>query len=154
MLGNLRGGNICSEIPLTLFSRLNLTLFDLLVLATPNFILKWFFLIVAFQKFPNHSSLIVLSTPFICKVYIYKTWNKIRRIPHGTFKDLYRLLNSGVNVRTSRGAAARLQKSFFSYLKMVSWHTRQASPSQIYLILQPEECASVIAENIQSNLRS
>ena len=43
-------------------------------------------------------------------------WNKIRRIPPGTFKDLYHLLKTGKNVRQSRGAKARLEKwaIFFS----------------------------------------
>ena len=37
-------------------------------------------------------------------------WNKIRRIPPKTFKDLQHLLKTGVNPRKPRGAKARLQK--------------------------------------------
>ena len=37
-------------------------------------------------------------------------WNKIRRIPPETFKDLHLLLKTGINPRKSRGAKARLQK--------------------------------------------
>ena len=42
-------------------------------------------------------------------------WTKIRRIPPETFRDLHRLLKTGINPRKSRGAKDRLQKwtSFF-----------------------------------------
>jgi hypothetical protein len=42
-------------------------------------------------------------------------WAKIRRIPTETFKDLYHLLKTGINPRTSRGSKKRLQNwtSFF-----------------------------------------
>ena len=44
-------------------------------------------------------------------------WNKIRRIPPKTFKNLHHLLKIGINPRQGRGAKARILK-WTSYFKL------------------------------------